>query len=1516
MTASSSFRRSRLPLVRTSSICKSKKCSLFPSASSGMRNLVLLSERRRALIGPSEVDADDGSPIVSMTIDPSAPRDDGRDDDFHHHPRDAMGDDDVPPSSFYLTSRGSLIATASGGICWECDLNAVVSEPDDDDTFPCWFDLTYVDDLDALVCLSRRGAIVTVEKGSGTAELVGEFDNGIAAGCWSPDKEILALYTHTDAEEEESGDGDGTNEGEGGDAATVLPALMTMNAQFEVLSETIPEISALPISLVATDEASVSICWRPDGTAVAVATVDSSDNVRRIRTYNRDDLALVSIGRSEDGSGKTVPNLLATAGIAWSGIGCSQLITSAQRKGKRADTPRLVVFFEPNGLRHKEFKLRPEPGWEETVVDLCWNCNSDLLSVTLHCIKAEGNGGSEEDTAPTIRSKVQLWHRSNYHWYCKYELRYDGARVSMVNFDEERPHDMQVAIVCKSVEVRSYVFAWDASTVSPDGTAASIDGSQLSFTPFKQAMVPPPMYFATVTMDAPVLGVTSTPFCAGKMGGISWIACLSDGSICLLGERNQLEAMLEENSNIGRPQRFVAPTVLAKVALPNAQTMRQFLVIRANLNEGGEAVVRCIAIACALVDESSNSSQISEHVVEVDVTLNGSTLSANVVGSIPADGRILRIANWSDTTEQIGALVELSDGSLLEYVPSPDSASPGTLVPSDAEPMLEPCPWIAGLHSTTASGISSESIEKRVVVGMSRRSRLYFGERILSDACSSFILTPTHRFLSYATLGSRSQLRFIPLSALAEYDPLMGSEENLLALGEGYEPRNLERGSRVVAILPEAPTTVLQLPRGNLEGIYPRALVLPFSMHLIEHEKYGQAMEIMRRQKIDLNLFCDMDPVHFLEGDGVAKFVTAVGTIDYLNLFISCLFDGDITKWKYRVPSWFGESTAVDVKERTLHKKDFDFTTKVNQVCGKMREVMMQFESDGKTLSGKEVSDDHFLLPVLSTFAKQNPPKLEEALSMIRENAMAKSSARSKKSPLLGDKAQGSIQYLAFLADYPLLFDTALGMYDFDLARAVARNSQMDPKVYLPLLKRLRSLPESTAKYEVDIRLERFESALTHLVSSSTDESVEDEHFARCLSFIKKHKLHRLGLELYESDNIRKNEIMESLAERLLTEGQGQAALSIFCIVGPTNLEGAMRAAQVCGEWKSFFSLLDESIANDIEETKQTQRSYYAEDIATEIAAGKDSSLDQREAYACAARILLDYGQDVIGAIDMLIKAHMWSEGRRIARLNERNDLVKKCIDAASSYGQNCIEDFEMRSIEFAETNVRYEKCLVLRKDAKRREAVEGVEDAVPDDSGSMFSLASNMSNTSVQSNMSGSSVSTVGSVTSVSSVITAQQTTSFSIVSDEDVNKHKSKFNRIGGGKKKKKKKPPKRSRRRIMPGSAKELEDLVGQLKFNCVDDAYLLIIADTISFLLQVGKQSLARAIFDAYNKLGDNITKSQQERKASTQKEIEESRTETLREGRDYESVTIECEAEIDALSCKEMPISIQQVFSFI
>ena len=126
----------------------------------------------------------------------------------------------------------------------------------------------------------------------------------------------------------------------------------------------------------------------------------------------------------------------------------------------------------------------------------------------------------------------------------------------------------------------------------------------------------------------------------------------------------------------------------------------------------------------------------------------------------------------------------------------------------------------------------------------------------------------------------------------------------------------------------------------------------------------------------------------------------------------------------------------------------------------------MDAEKEETTLLGT-AKEGHYLLPILSTFAKEEPPKLEEALKLIKSSAPE--ATDRKKSPLLCDKVQKSIQYLALLADYQLIFDTAIGLYDFSLAKAVARHSQLDPKIYLPQLKRWRELPEATARYLVDV---------------------------------------------------------------------------------------------------------------------------------------------------------------------------------------------------------------------------------------------------------------------------------------------------------------------------------------------------------------------------------------------------------------------------------------------------------------
>ena len=463
-----------------------------------MRNLVLLGEKRRcATVGST---LKERAPICDLCRVPS--------------------DDGTESRTVLLTSDGMLIQVNEfNDLIWVCNLSECCEDEDSGE----WFNVTVVDQ-EQIVCLSRGGAIVTVSPTTGVAEVVGEFENGLEAGQWSPDREVLLLVTFVDNEE-------------GGKNSVIL----SMNAEWDVLAETTIE-PHIPGSR--GDDSDVHVCWRPDATLCAVSTVDVVDQTRRIRTYKRESLELNSVGRSEDGSGKVVPNLLPQ--IAWASGGCSNLLTSVQRKGKRTQQ---VVFFEPNGLRHREFPLRPEPDSPHAIVlGLDWNIESDLLAITLR---------------EPLHDKVQLWHRSNYHWYLKQELRFVGEQVTCTKFDEEQSYFLYVGLCEKEssrLTWREYEFQWDTSTLhttidpSPICTAVSIDGCFLNLTPLDKALVPPPMYAATLSMDSPIREVA---FTMESNDTVQAIAYLSDGSFAVLandrdGGKSQLIANYSPPSVIGK----------------------------------------------------------------------------------------------------------------------------------------------------------------------------------------------------------------------------------------------------------------------------------------------------------------------------------------------------------------------------------------------------------------------------------------------------------------------------------------------------------------------------------------------------------------------------------------------------------------------------------------------------------------------------------------------------------------------------------------------------------------------------------------------------------------------------------------------------------------------------------------------------------------------------------------------------------------------------------------------------
>ena len=1464
------------------------------------------------------------------------------------------------------SSSTSTTTTTTCCVIWDCDLNQVLlleeqdnnsssdqqqGDDDDDD----WFQLTLVEDR--LIALQRAGAIVAipvavaVAVGETTAavrqaELVGEFENGIAAAAWSPDGEVLLLLTTTDKDEAEATSTNTSNNGN----INYKSVLLTLNNQWEVLAEVeleIPHATQYPVSMT----------WRPDGSLCAVSSVDyysflDNDDAkpkRKIRIYQRDTLQLHGVGRTEDGSGRLIPNLAYSSShnnnnnnnvLAWAGPACSQLLATIllQPKSSKNKSCQLlqVAFLESNGLRHREFVLRSgsdnnnnnSKSVPPQVTAMEWNIESDLLAIAL-CVTADDDNDNEEclKNHHHHHNKVQLWHRSNYHWYLKHEFVYHHHHqdeiISFLQFHPEQAYTLTVGF--SNGQWREYTLRWHASMITPivssssssSSTAVCVDGCQLQWTPLHRAVVPPPMYAATLTLnniaaEEESAAVSEVVFSAtdGRT-----IVVLSNGTLVVL--------RAEENMpDIKGIRGWKAPTVLTTYSISNVGvTASQYggldLSSLRNL-----AVVTSSDQSVRLVGACWSTDNGTEKLVVVLISWNapeGSDCQLTVEDTMILDAPILAITPWADSDQ--GVLVELDDGQLLEW-----ESVGSSLKPSEAEPLLEPCPWIAALkfpskleHYHREQNQQYHNEKTRLVFGKSARGRFYCHDLLLADSISSFTLSMTQQFLCYASAESRCQLRFLPLTELVNFDPLMGSDEHHTLLG--YEPRNIERGSRLVTIFQDEPAAVLQMPRGNLETVYPRALVLRYVMLRIIKWKYRDAFETMRRQKVDLNLIVDMDPVHFLKFEGGAPlFIDQVQNKDYLNLFLSALQNWNSTQERYPVPHWIREVET----NKSPGMDDFDFSSKVNHVCQRMRSVMIEAEKYGKTLNGNEVKEGDFLLPILSTFAKENPPKLEEALQLIKENAIKhQSTPSSSKPPLFADKAQHCIQYLAFLAEYELLFDCALGLYDYDIARAVARNSQMDPKMYLPLLKRYRELPEFYARYEVDMRLQRYERALQNLAKSHNaeenlesvtlppdQESISGNSLENCMILIEEHGLHRLGLELFQ-DAKSVQRIMISLGDRMLKDRKASTALSVFLAAPSLDGERAMRAAKAAREWRSYFSLMrttrNESSATEFDDEQQR---IIAREIADNLAADAQGSIDRRELLKSASRILLDYGKDIVGAVDMLIAAEMWDEGQRIVNLYGRNEMDRRCLDAAISYAQTTMIDLEERSETFHKTMARYLVVLKIRKEAiASGEAEELPESNEQDETGSLFSAASNVTNTSL------SSTASMASVSSLSSVISAKSTSSFSITGAQESSRHKSKFNQLGSKPKKKKKKKRDRKRARARPGSHAELVNLVETLRLTCLDNDFRATIVETITFLSRNGNVSTARELFDSHVSFCKQLSKCQLERIETVGKEHLEHEARIRREG-GHPLPTLQVESEVESLGPVDLPTDVTELFALL
>ncbi|KAJ2467966.1 putative elongator complex protein 1, partial [Coemansia sp. RSA 2337] len=1002
----------------------------------------------------------------------------------------------------------------------------------------------------------RSGDIFTVrvevQGDSEAPELVGTVDSGIMACAWSPDEELLALVT--------------------GEARLLL-----MTQDFDVVDE-------FPLAQGQQgEEVQVALGWgkretQYHGKAGKAAALETSDPVQsqianarmddgeddgQTRISWRGDGAFVAVSFiaqngaremrvfSREGRLHSIAEPIEALKHTLSWRPSGRLIAATEKLDHRHD----VVFFERNGLRHGEFTLRKQT---RHVLDLAWNADSSVLAVTA----LVDTGGAELEVC------VELWADRNYHWYLKQELRASampGGSLLRAVWDGEDPMRLHIAGSRAYISVRLHAAPDVAHVASEQSNAAAvvIDGAQLLYTPFRWANVPPPMALHTVDVDMPIAHVAFAGFGQGN----DFAVLLTDRRTVVLYECGA-EA-LQGNCPVESGRVRLGVDIIAhQIAWPR----RDALVCLGTKHEAGD---QQIVTAVDLGDSSGSSS--STHV------LDGSTRVVRLVA-----------AERPNSTSPL-LLLAAADGLVLEA--TVDEAGAIDAIPLTQLP--------AGCVEVDAAVIESETEPDTViVVGRTERNQLFVNGNLLSSVCSSFYLRRDFLVLTTTT----HFVRFVPVDA--DLLTVTVSEEEDETIKYDETRRRVERGSAIVLASPLGDSVVFQMPRGNIETVRPRALVLAAVRRALDARKYREALINCRVNRIDMNVIFD-HAADSLMADW-EEFVAQVNDPDLLNLFISGLRNEDVTMSMYAGPKARVAVARPGVEQKTTN------------ICRAIRPVL------------QATGDSRFMPTVLTTFMCETPADIPAALQML--------------APLSTDERDSALTYLLFLSHVDTVYKAALGLYDLPLALLVAQRSQRDPREYLAELGGLNALSsEEYRRFKIDAQLGRAELAVEHLCAAymeANETSREEELWAEFTEYVDAQEMHRNAIRLL-SGHRRFADACILLGERQASKREWSQAAASFLLGGAHTK--AVDAFVQAKEWRAALAIASEPGVGSAQTVHDT-------------AVSASAVLAEHHLFLDAATVLLEYTERDEDAVALLVRGAHWAEAVRSSLLRQRADLVETTV--------------------------------------------------------------------------------------------------------------------------------------------------------------------------------------------------------------------------------------------------------------
>ena len=516
---------------------------------------------------------------------------------------------------------------------------------------------------------------------------------------------------------------------------------------------------------------------------------------------------------------------------------------------------------------------------------------------------------------------------------------------------------------------------------------------------------------------------------------------------------------------------------------------------------------------------------------------------------------------------------------------------------------------------------------------LNESSTLFADNRCLVKNCTSFLLTPGHLIL---TTGQHL-LKFVHLrSDINDLEVPPDTPET------DERCRSIERGAKLVTVMPSIFALVLQMPRGNLETIYPRALVLAGVRDNISRRKYKKAFLACRNQRVDMNILHDYNPEQFLSD--IELFVDQVEKVEHIDLFLSQLREEDVSKTMYRETLKGDEGS----NQLSISKESFSSrTSKINRICDGFLQVLHKKSSE-------------YLQNIVSAHVCKSPPELDAGLIEI-------ATLRRHNS----DQVGAMVEHICFLADANRLYDNALGLYDLELTLLIAQQTQKDPREYIPFLQNLQKMPTLRMQYSIDDYLGRHLKALKHLCSIDAFEEVK--------SYTVKYFLYVQALEFYRYQEGKFSDILRLHADHLQQEGKFRlAGIAYEYLHDHTSASDSFRQAHLWRESLSNASLLPSPAPQ-----------------VRSLAISLSDMLIETKDFFSAATINLDYLSDIPVAVRLSCKGYHFTDAIRIAGLHQRLDLLESVIDPGLVEGFTSVT--ELLADCKGQLNVQVPRILELR---------------------------------------------------------------------------------------------------------------------------------------------------------------------------------------------------------------------------